>query len=256
MLLAEAEATSRGLGAQRELARTLDVYAELAALRGDRKRAFEGLDQAAALNAKGDERGRLAQIRAWRARLDEPYEGAACRRLEAAARELQAFGDQETATARIWTARCWSEAGSPRRALPWLDLVASDPLASQAADVRIQLALARAGHAIHTGAGRRRSGGSTRPPPNAAAFPMALNCWKPASCKRAWHGREGTTPNACGPSPRSCNATPGPEASGGSRGWPVSSYPGPAATQTSRWSRRKAAGKHRKARRSARRALA
>jgi tetratricopeptide (TPR) repeat protein/tRNA A-37 threonylcarbamoyl transferase component Bud32 len=147
-LLMEAETTSRGLGAQRELARILEAQAELAALQGNREQALEWLDQAAALHAKGDERDLLAQIRATRAWLDEPYDGAACRRLEAAARELQTFGDQETAMARTWTARCWSEVGSPRRALPWLDLVASDPLTSQAADVRIQLALARADHAL------------------------------------------------------------------------------------------------------------
>jgi len=150
-LLAEAEQVSRGLGTQRELARILEAQAELAALQGDREQAFEGLDQAAVLHAKGDERDLVAQIHATRAWLDEPYDGAACRRLEAAARELQTFGDQETALARIWTGRCWSEVGSPRRALPWLDLVATDPLTSQAADVRLQLALARAGLALQAG---------------------------------------------------------------------------------------------------------
>ncbi|HEV2844958.1 MAG TPA: tetratricopeptide repeat protein [Thermoanaerobaculia bacterium] len=150
-LLAESEAMGRDLGAQRDLARTLQVRAELAALQGDRDQAFEWLDQAGALHAKAEEPDRLAHIRAWRARLDEPYGGATCRRLEAAARELQSLGDQETATVRLWAARCWSEAGSPRQALPWLDLVASDPLTAQAADVRIHLALARAGYAIRTG---------------------------------------------------------------------------------------------------------
>jgi len=150
-LLAEAEAASRELGAQRELARILEARAELAALQGDRKRTFERLDQATALHAKGGERDLLAQIRATRAWLDEPYDNAACRRLEAAARTLQTFGDQETAMARIWTARCWTEVGSSQKALPWLDLVAADPLSSQATDIRLQLALARADLALHTG---------------------------------------------------------------------------------------------------------
>ncbi|HKI01661.1 MAG TPA: protein kinase [Thermoanaerobaculia bacterium] len=150
-LLAEAEATSRDLGTQRELPLILRVRADLAALQGDRKRAIEWLGQAAALHEKGDERDRLVQVHALRTQLDEPHDGAACRRLEAAARELQNLDDQETAPVRIWAARCWIEVGSPRRALPWLDLAASDPLTAQAADVRISLALARADYALHLG---------------------------------------------------------------------------------------------------------
>lgn len=151
-LLAEAESTSRDLGAQRELALILLTRAELAGLQGKRKQALEWLDEIAALHVKGDALENLALVRAIRAQLDEPHESAACRRLEAAARELQVLGDQNAPEVWIWSARCWNEAGSPRRASSWLDLAARDPMVPRLADARIQLALARADHDLR---GRR-----------------------------------------------------------------------------------------------------
>ncbi len=151
-LLAEAESTSRDLGAQRELALILLTRAELAGLQGKRKQALEWLDEIAALQAKEDSLENLALVRAIRAQLDEPYDSAVCRRLEAAARELQTLTDQNASEVWIWSARCWNEAGSPRRASSWLGLVARDPMVPRLADARLQLALARADHDLR---GRR-----------------------------------------------------------------------------------------------------
>ncbi len=151
-LLTEAEATSRELGTQRELALILSTRADLATLQGERQQALEWLDEAAALHAKGKELDSVAQIEAARAFLEQPYRSPVCRRLEAAVRQLQILDDQNVATVRIEIARCWSEAGSPRRASSWLDLAARDPMVSRSADVRIQFALARADHDLR---GRR-----------------------------------------------------------------------------------------------------
>jgi tetratricopeptide (TPR) repeat protein len=150
-LLDEAEATSRELGTQRELATILSARADLAAIEGDTQRAFEWMDQVAALYAKAGETDSVAQLRAARAQIEEPQSPSTCRRMEAAARELQALGDQNVASVQIWTGRCWNEVGSPQRALPWIDLGARDPIVAQSTDVRLYLALARADHALHTG---------------------------------------------------------------------------------------------------------
>lgn len=158
-LLTEAEATSRELGTRRELALILSTRADLAALQGDRKHALAWLDEAEALHAKGDELDSVAQTRAARAQLDEPYRSPTCRLLESAARELQALEDQNVASVQIETVRCWNEAGSPQRAAYWLGLVAHDPMVSRSADVRLEFALARADYDLRQGhwleAGRR-----------------------------------------------------------------------------------------------------
>jgi tRNA A-37 threonylcarbamoyl transferase component Bud32/tetratricopeptide (TPR) repeat protein len=152
--LAEAEALARAIGAPRELAGLLWLGGEEARLEGERRRAAALFAEAAALFAKGEERDNLAQVRAAQALLDDPPDGQACRTLEAVERELEGMADQNAATLKIWTARCWSEAGSAPRAAPWIERAASDPLASRNAENRLELSLARSALAL-----RRRDWG-------------------------------------------------------------------------------------------------
>jgi eukaryotic-like serine/threonine-protein kinase len=150
-LLAEAETVGRSASAPRHLVNVLRARAGLAALEDDRERMLRWLDEAAALHEKAGEKDGLVYVRAGRAYFAEPHGAAACRDLEAAARELQGFGAQSAVTVQIWTAHCWSEAGSPRRAAPWIDSAASAGLIAIKPEVRIELALARADLALHAG---------------------------------------------------------------------------------------------------------
>ncbi|HEY7216037.1 MAG TPA: protein kinase [Thermoanaerobaculia bacterium] len=147
-LLVESEATARELKL-RELPIVLSTRGDLAALQGDRERALDWYGQAAVLHEKGGERDSVAEIRAFRAELEEPATAATCRRLESAERELRELGDDTGTTVEIWIATCWSEAGAPRRASPWLEKAARESQAAQDSETRLQLGLAQASVALH-----------------------------------------------------------------------------------------------------------
>ncbi len=149
-LLIESEATARELDL-RELAVVLSTRGDLAALQGDRERALDWYGQAAALHEKGGERDSVAEIRALRAELEEPATAATCRRLEGAERELRELGDDSSTTVQIWIATCWSETGAPRRASPWLERAVRESQAAQDRGNRLQLGLAQASMALHSG---------------------------------------------------------------------------------------------------------
>src|SRR6185436_7892587 len=64
-------------------------------------------------------------------------------------RELRELGDDSGTTVRIWIATCWSEAGSPRRASPWLERAVRESQAVQDRGTLLQLGLAQASVALH-----------------------------------------------------------------------------------------------------------
>lgn len=147
-VMAEAEAKQREVGAQRELALSLWIRGELAWLRGDRAASTALLDQSAALLAKGEEEDNLALLRASRALLTDASTDSTCRRLESAAADLERLTGDSTTPLQIWTARCWSDAGAPERAVPWLERASRGAAKSEALEDRIELAIARAAQAL------------------------------------------------------------------------------------------------------------
>ncbi len=146
-VLAEASALAGSAGSARDRGIVLWRRGDLAKLEGDLPLARSLYDQAAGELASNAPAAIAAPFEASRKQL-APSSERACRDLESSHAELVRLEDRAENELAIGIARCYDEAGFPRRAQVWLDRAAPGAASSQLPAIRTEFELVRAALAL------------------------------------------------------------------------------------------------------------
>jgi len=141
-LLVEIEAVDRKAGAQRDLATLYWLRAEFSAVLGQDAQALEWFDRAAALFPEAGRASDLPVLLASRQQVAQPSPSI-CRNEEKLLLPLEGTLHSAAELNRILISRCWSEAGSLRKAASWVELAGASAH-SQRLETRVQWWLAAA----------------------------------------------------------------------------------------------------------------